>query len=99
MPVDVLPVRNRLPEVSFLSFQAERHRPTPGLIKPLESANPIQVHCHVPKILWRDIRDAPTWRDRFRCFVKPSGREPSTAARGRDVVVELAASAASEGGR
>lgn len=56
----------------FGTYAEETHRPTYGLVKPIESANPIAVHLHEARYLWRDVRAAETWAEVWHhLFARP----------------------------
>ncbi|HEY0776214.1 MAG TPA: sterol desaturase family protein, partial [Nocardioidaceae bacterium] len=63
----------------FGSFQQELHRPTYGLTKPVGTYNLIRLQTHEYAAIARDVRDAPTWKDKLGYVFGPPGWRPSTA--------------------
>jgi sterol desaturase/sphingolipid hydroxylase (fatty acid hydroxylase superfamily) len=63
----------------FGTYQREEHKPTYGLVMPLESQNPIAVHAHEAVKLLGDVRGARSWREvRHHLLARPG--EPFAAA-------------------
>jgi alkylglycerol monooxygenase len=61
----------------FGTFEPERAEPVYGITKPLTSWNPIRANLHVFVDIWRHVRVARTWRDRWRSvFGHPGWRPP-----------------------
>ncbi len=63
----------------FGSFQEELHRPTYGLTKPVGTYNLIRLQTHEYAAIARDVRDAPTWKEKLGYVFGPPGWRPSTA--------------------
>lgn len=56
----------------FGTYQHEEKKPTYGLVTPINSMNPIEVHLHEAKSLWRDVRHAASWLEVFHhLFARP----------------------------
>lgn len=62
----------------FGSFQPELHRPTYGLTKPVGTYNLIRLQTHEYAAIARDLRSAPTWREKLGYVFGPPGWRPST---------------------
>jgi hypothetical protein len=60
----------------FGTFQAEEEEPVYGLVKPLNSWNPLWANLHVWHELFRDAWLAPRLRDKFRIWFMPPGWRP-----------------------
>ena len=60
----------------FGTWQPEREEPTYGLVSQLGSANPITIQAAPLKGLWRQMRDAPSWRARLGHLWHPPGWSP-----------------------
>ncbi|MFW0793127.1 sterol desaturase family protein [Gordonia sp. CPCC 205515] len=63
----------------FGTFCAERHRPTYGLTKPVDTYNIWHLQTHEYGSLARDIRAASTFRDRLGYVFRPPGWTPTPA--------------------
>lgn len=61
----------------FGTFQPELHTPTYGLTKPVESHNLLYLQYHEYGNLWRDVRNARSWRDRAGYAFGPPGWQPA----------------------
>ena len=61
----------------FGTFQPELHRPTYGLTYKVDTYNPIKLEYGHYATLFRDVRNAPTWRIRLGYLVMPPGWEPA----------------------
>ena len=59
----------------FGTFVAERHRPTYGLTKNVDSFNPFKLQYYLYGDIWRDVRRAGSWRDKLRYVFAPPGWE------------------------
>jgi hypothetical protein len=64
----------------FGSYAEETHRPTYGLTKNVESYNPFKLQYYLYGDIWRDVRRATTWRERFGYVFAPPGWAPYTPA-------------------
>lgn len=60
----------------FGTFEPERHRPTYGITKPLNSWNPLWANLHYPVELYQMARQSTNWGDRLAVFVKRPGWRP-----------------------
>lgn len=60
----------------FGTFQPEEETPTYGLTKPIESVNPVVVHFHEVRALWRDLRRARSWSEVAGYLFGPPGWTP-----------------------
>ena len=60
----------------FGTFQAEEEEPVYGLVKPLNSWNPLWANLHVWNDLFRDAWLAPRWSDKLRIWFMPPGWRP-----------------------
>ena len=60
----------------FGTFQAEEEEPVYGLVKPLNSWNPLWANLHVWNELFRDAWLAPRWSDKLRIWFMPPGWRP-----------------------
>jgi len=66
----------------FRTFQPEVFRPKYGLTHPVETYNLIKLQYGDYADLWRDVRGADSWGDRFRYLFKPPGWSPDSGAAG-----------------
>lgn len=64
----------------FGTFQPELHRPTYGLTKPVNTYNLIKLEFGDYAALWRDVRQARSWRDRLGYLFRPPGWQPGGSA-------------------
>lgn len=71
----ILIVSDRL----FGSLQEQLHRPTYGLTTPVGTYNLIRLATHEYAAIARDVRDAPTWREKLGYVFGPPGWRPSAA--------------------
>ena len=56
----------------FGTYQHEERKPTYGLVTPLDSLNPIEVHLHEAKKLFRDVRASRSWGEiSHHLFARP----------------------------
>jgi sterol desaturase/sphingolipid hydroxylase (fatty acid hydroxylase superfamily) len=62
----------------FRSFEPEGERVVYGLTKQLRTYNPLVVATHEYTSIWRDVRHARTWRDRWSHVVRGPGWQPGT---------------------
>jgi alkylglycerol monooxygenase len=60
----------------FGTFQAEEEEPVYGLVKPLNSWNPLWANLHVWNELFRDAWLASRWSDKLRIWFMPPGWRP-----------------------
>lgn len=60
----------------FGTFQLEEEEPVYGLVKPLNSWNPLWANLHVWNELFRDAWLAPRWSDKLRIWFMPPGWRP-----------------------
>jgi alkylglycerol monooxygenase len=60
----------------FGTFQAEEEEPVYGLVKPLNSWNPLWANLHVWNELFRDAWLAPRYLDKLRIWFMPPGWRP-----------------------
>jgi alkylglycerol monooxygenase len=60
----------------FGTFQVEQEEPVYGLVKPLNSWNPLWANVHVWNELIRDAWLAPRWSDKLRIWFMPPGWRP-----------------------
>ncbi|WP_232679136.1 sterol desaturase family protein [Nocardioides sp. R-C-SC26] len=63
----------------FGTFQAEEHRPTYGLTTPVGTYNIWRLQTHEYAAIARDVRAAPTVRDKLGYVFGPPGWRPQTA--------------------
>ncbi|MDN4174389.1 sterol desaturase family protein [Nocardioides sp. SOB77] len=63
----------------FGTFQPELHRPTYGLTKPVGTYNLLTLQTHEYAAIARDVRGAPTLRDKLGYVFGPPGWRPATA--------------------
>jgi len=61
----------------FATFQPELFRPTYGLTKQKHTYNLIKLQYGDYADLWRDVRNAASWRDRLGYLFMPPGWEPA----------------------
>jgi sterol desaturase/sphingolipid hydroxylase (fatty acid hydroxylase superfamily) len=61
----------------FGSFVPETHRPTYGLIHNVESYNPFKLQYYLYADIWRDVKHARNWRERFCYVFAPPGWQPA----------------------
>jgi sterol desaturase/sphingolipid hydroxylase (fatty acid hydroxylase superfamily) len=64
----------------FGTFQAEAHRPTYGLTKPVTFFNPVRLQYFEYAALARDVRAAKGWRARLGYALGPPGWQPQESA-------------------
>jgi len=57
----------------FGTYQAEEEAPRYGLVTPINSVNPVVVHCAELVGLWRDLRRARSWSRRWTLLWRPPG--------------------------
>ena len=69
----------------FGSYAEETHRPTYGLTKNIDSYNPFKLQYYLYGEIWRDVRSATTWRERFGFIFAPPGWTPQRSVE-REVV-------------
>jgi len=64
----------------FGTFEPEREAVDYGLTKNLTSFSPWEIFAHEWRAMWRDTRDAASWRDALRVWLLPPGwsRDGST---------------------
>jgi sterol desaturase/sphingolipid hydroxylase (fatty acid hydroxylase superfamily) len=60
----------------FGTYVREDEAPVYGLTEQIGSAHPWRVHMAEALKLWRDLRRAPRWRDRWRMLWHPPGWAP-----------------------
>lgn len=60
----------------FGSFQPELHRPTYGLTMPVGTHNVLRLQTHEYAAIVRDVRAAPSWRERLGYVFGPPGWRP-----------------------
>ncbi len=64
----------------FGSFQPELHRPTYGLTTPVGTTNILRLQTHEYAAIARDVRRAPTLRDKRGYVFGPPGGRPEVAS-------------------
>ncbi|MFA4928402.1 MAG: sterol desaturase family protein [Patulibacter sp.] len=64
----------------FGTFQAEQERVVYGLTTNIETYNPVKVGYHEWVAMFRDVRRARRWRDRFGFMLRGPGWQPATDA-------------------
>ncbi|KJK10049.1 C-5 sterol desaturase [Terrabacter sp. 28] len=62
----------------FHSFEPEGERVVYGLTKQLRTYNPLVVATHEYASIWRDVRAARSWRDRWGFVLRGPGWQPDT---------------------
>jgi sterol desaturase/sphingolipid hydroxylase (fatty acid hydroxylase superfamily) len=70
----------------FGTFVEEKHRPTYGLTKPVNTYNLLTLEYGHYADIGRDVRAARTWRERLGYVFGPPGWEPSESRDGRQEV-------------
>jgi sterol desaturase/sphingolipid hydroxylase (fatty acid hydroxylase superfamily) len=60
----------------FGTFQEEKHRPTYGLTKPINTINPVKVHLAEYIDIFKDVRKARSLKEAWNYLVKPPGWAP-----------------------
>ncbi|MEL6635626.1 MAG: sterol desaturase family protein [Bacteroidota bacterium] len=60
----------------FGTFQEEKHTPTYGLTKPINTINPIKVHLVEYIDIFQDVRKAKSLKEAWNYLVKPPGWTP-----------------------
>jgi sterol desaturase/sphingolipid hydroxylase (fatty acid hydroxylase superfamily) len=66
----------------FDTYQEEQQKPTYGLVEPIGSVNPIDVHLHEAVKLWRDIRRASAYQEVLHhIFARPGAPYSSAKAK------------------
>lgn len=76
----------------FGTFEAEdmQDQPVYGLTKNINSYNPFRIAFHEWIDIWRDMREAPTLREKLACiFGRPGRKYEQQASAGRDYVPEI----------
>jgi sterol desaturase/sphingolipid hydroxylase (fatty acid hydroxylase superfamily) len=63
----------------FGSFEPEGERVKYGLTKNIHTFNPFKVFAHEWIAIWRDVRGADNWRDRFGYAFRGPGWQPGSA--------------------
>ena len=71
----------------FGTFRAETYRPTYGLTHNVDSYNPFKLQYYMYADIWRDVRRAATWREKFGYAFGPPGWSPADS--GSPVVATL----------
>ena len=61
----------------FGTFQPELHRPKYGLTYKVETYNMVKLQYGHYADLWRDVRDASSWRDRVGYLFMPPNWQPA----------------------
>jgi hypothetical protein len=61
----------------FRTFEPEGERVTYGLTKQLRTYNPLVVATHEYVSIWRDVRAAASWRQRFGHVLRGPGWSPN----------------------
>ncbi|MGH2905880.1 MAG: sterol desaturase family protein, partial [Solirubrobacterales bacterium] len=74
----------------FGSFEPEGDRVKYGLTKNIHSFNFGRVFAHEWVALWKDVRGARTWRDRFGYVFRGPGWIPGSETDKRELVREAA---------
>jgi sterol desaturase/sphingolipid hydroxylase (fatty acid hydroxylase superfamily) len=64
----------------FGTFEPEAERVRYGLTTNIETHHPVRVAFHEYAALWRDVRRAPSWRQRFAHAYHGPGWQPHSAA-------------------
>jgi sterol desaturase/sphingolipid hydroxylase (fatty acid hydroxylase superfamily) len=62
----------------FGTFEPERERVVYGLTKNIKTFNPLRVATHEYTAIWRDLRAATSWRDRWGHAFRGPGWSPET---------------------
>lgn len=68
----------------FGTFVPETAKPVYGLTKNIRTHNPVRIAFHEWADLWRDVRMAKSWRDRWRYILKPPGWSPDGSTKTSD---------------
>jgi sterol desaturase/sphingolipid hydroxylase (fatty acid hydroxylase superfamily) len=66
----------------FGTFQGEEERVRYGLTKNIDTFNPARVAFHEYAAVWRDVRAADCWRDRFGYMFRGPAWTPNSIGRG-----------------
>ena len=74
----------------FGTWQPEEEEPAYGLVTPLGSYNPVTIQTAPLKGLWRQMRDAPSWRARLGHLWHPPGWSPDGKHQRTDELREAA---------
>lgn len=53
----------------FGTYTSEDAEVSFGLVEPLESQNPVDVHTHSARKLWKKLRGVKTWKERLRLIL------------------------------
>ncbi len=67
----------------FGTFQPERHRPTYGLTTPVDTYHLVRLQTHEYAAIVRDVRRAPTLREKLGYVFGPPGWRPDVAGASR----------------
>ncbi len=62
----------------FGTFQEEKHTPTYGLTKPINTINPIKVHLVEYVDIFKDVRKAKSFKEAWNYLVKHPGWKPES---------------------
>jgi sterol desaturase/sphingolipid hydroxylase (fatty acid hydroxylase superfamily) len=71
----------------FGSFREETHRPTYGLTHNVDSYNPFKLQYYMYADIWRDVRRARTWREKFGYAFGPPGWSPEPVSERLEAVL------------
>ncbi|MDO9378250.1 MAG: sterol desaturase family protein [Nocardioidaceae bacterium] len=71
----------------FGTFQPEVHRPTYGLLKVVDTYNPLRLEYGEYVQMVRDVRSTPRWRDKLGYVFAPPGWKPTTTGDAADASV------------
>ena len=73
----------------FGTFEPEVEKADYGITTPVNSYNPVYLVFHEWIDIFRDLRQATTWRDRWNALVAPPGKYvPTGPLRGQPILVE-----------
>ena len=82
----------------FGTFEPEGERVRYGLTTNIETFNPVRVAYHEFAALWRDVREAPRWRDKAGYALRGPGWAPSSPARAGGAKASARLQSAGDGG-
>lgn len=62
----------------FGTYQAEEEKVMYGLLQNIDTSNPISINLYEWKEMFKDIRKAKSFKDKWKYILKPPGWSPST---------------------
>lgn len=72
----------------FGTFQKEEEDPTFGITKNIETYNLFEIAFHEYKALWKDVKNAKTFKDKINYLIMPPGWSPDGSTKTADELRE-----------